>query len=56
MNDLRYPIGPFELEHTLTESRRDDCIEQIAALPTELKRAIAGLPADLLDRSYRPGG
>ena len=56
MNDVRYPIGRFALVTTLTPAQRADCIEQIAAAPDQLRRAVAGLEAGQLDTPYRPGG
>jgi uncharacterized damage-inducible protein DinB len=56
MNDVRYPIGRFALVTPLTPTQRADCIEQIAAAPDQLRRAVAGLDAGQLDTPYRPGG
>ncbi len=56
MNDLRYPIGGFELVTALTPAQRVACIAQITAAPDALRRAVAGLDARQLDTPYRPGG
>ncbi len=56
MSDLRYPIGPFTRVATLTPEQRATCIEQVAAAPAQLRRAVTGLTAAQLDTPYRPGG
>ena len=56
MSDLRYPIGPFQLVASLSPAQRATCIEQIAAAPEGLRRAVAGLDETQLDTPYRPGG
>ena len=60
MNDfaenLRYPIGPFVLDHTPTEADRAAWIEVLAAAPTRLRAAVAGLDDTQLDTPYREGG
>ena len=55
--DLRYPIGKFTIPASpLPRAERDRGIETIAALPAELRRAVAGLDARQLETPYRPGG
>ncbi|MGB9068541.1 MAG: putative metal-dependent hydrolase [Candidatus Acidiferrales bacterium] len=54
--DLRYPIGKFETVSTLTPDGRRAAIEAIAAVPTRLRAAVAGLSPGQLDTPYRPGG
>ena len=56
MSDLRYPIGPFVRVASLTAEQRATCIEQIAAAPAHLRRAVAGLDEAQLDTPYRDGG
>lgn len=56
MEDLRYPIGKFVRPQQLTAVERGVAIEAIAALPGELRRAIAGLGPEQLDTPYRPDG
>lgn len=56
MSDLRYPIGRFELVHTLSPEQRGVCIEQIAAAPGHLRRAVEGLTNAQLETPYRPDG
>src|SRR5438445_844474 len=56
MSDLRYPIGGLERVATLAPAQRRECIEQIAAVPAQLRRAVTGLDDGQLDTPYRPGG
>ena len=56
MSDLRYPIGKFEPVKALTAAQRAACIDQVAAAPTQLRRAVAGLTPAQLDTPYREGG
>lgn len=56
MSDLRYPIGPFQPVTSISPAQRSTCIEQIAAAPEGLRRAVKGLDDHQLDTPYRPGG
>ena len=57
MTDLRYPIGKFEAPTgPLTQDQRAAMIDQIAAAPEALRKAVAGLTAAQLDTPYRDGG
>ncbi len=57
MDDLRYPIGPFNpREGRLTHEERADLIGRIRAVPTALKVALGGLSEGQLDMPYREGG
>jgi len=56
VSDLRYPIGRFQPVTSLTPAERVACIEQIAAAPEGLRRAVQGLDDRQLDTPYRPGG
>jgi hypothetical protein len=51
--DPRFPTGKFVFDPNPTAETRRDCIDQIAALPRELKAAMAGAG---LDQPYRDGG
>jgi len=55
-DDLRYPIGKFELAGEITEARRAQWIDEIAAAPAQLRSAVRGLTEEQLDTPYRPGG
>ena len=54
--DLRYPIGEFDTNFALTAELRRERIATIAALPSRLATAVAGLNDTQLDTPYRPGG
>ena len=56
MSDLRYPIGQFQPVTSLAPAQRVTCIEQIAAAPEGLRRAVQALDDRQLDTPYRPGG
>ena len=55
-NDWKYPIGKFAVPAAFTPELRDLHLEQIAACPAELRRAIDGLSSSQLDTPYRDGG
>lgn len=54
--DLRYPIGDFNIPSETTPEMRSGWIAAIRALPSSLSAAIEGLSDDQLDTRYRPGG
>lgn len=56
MNELSYPIGKPDLRDQLEPAERRALIAEIAALPTALRQAVAGLSEEDCDRPYRPGG
>jgi uncharacterized damage-inducible protein DinB len=56
MTDLRYPIGRFSPDPNPTPETRNRHIDQIARLPGQMRRAVAGLKEDQLSTPYREGG
>ncbi len=56
MNDLRYPIGTFHFDGSLTEEQKKTCLDEIAHTPANLRAAVKGLSDAQLDTAYRPGG
>jgi hypothetical protein len=56
IDDLRYPIGPFALVEPATPALRAAAIADIAALPGQIRDAVAGLTDAQLDTPYRDGG
>src|SRR3984893_5799350 len=54
--DLRYPIGPFNIEGTPTDEQIQLAIGEIAEAPAKLRAAVEGLSPDRLDTAYRPEG
>lgn len=56
MDDLRFPIGKFNLEKEVSENQISSLINQIEALPQLLKRTVQELKEEHLESPYRPGG
>lgn len=54
--DVRYPIGRFAEVTPATERVRRIAIDDIAALPSRMREAVAGLTDAQLDTPYRPDG
>ena len=54
--DLRFPIGPFDFAAQVDPNDAPRWIAEIAALPAELRSAVAGLGDAELDTPYRDGG
>ena len=54
--DLRFPIGEFDRNFTLTPGARQERMVVIRELPQRMRDAVAGLSAEQLDTEYRPGG
>ncbi len=54
--DLSYPIGRFQKEPNLTDRRRRELIDGIAALPGRMRLAVRNLSAEQLETPYRPEG
>src|SRR5712692_1840886 len=56
MSDVRYPIGKFQRPEKLTRAERRALIDQIAAAPLQMRKAVSGLRDQQLDTPYREGG
>jgi DinB superfamily len=54
--DLRYPIGQFSWSGSNTPEQRARFIDDIAATPERMRRAVAGLTEAQLETPYRDGG
>jgi hypothetical protein len=54
--DLRYPIGTLPAATPATPESRRAAIDDIAALPRHLRKAVDGLNDAQLETPYRPGG
>lgn len=54
--DLKYPIGRVQSKPALTSNDRSDLITAIAAVPANLRQAVAGLNDKQIDTPYRPDG
>src|SRR5881296_3131704 len=56
MNDLRYPIGKFQVRKRLTPADRRSLIPFIEEAPRNMRAAVANLNDAQLDTPYRDGG
>jgi hypothetical protein len=56
LETLRFPVGRFRAEPAPTPDELHGFIRAIAALPAEIRSAVAGLDARQLDEPYRPAG
>jgi hypothetical protein len=56
MDDLRYPVGRFQVVRTLSPEQRRTAIDTIAAAPGHMRTAVHGLDQRQLDTPYRPDG
>jgi len=56
IEDLRYPIGKFDKNITITPEKRADFIQAIRDLPSKIAKAVEGLSDEQLDTPYRPEG
>jgi hypothetical protein len=54
--DARYPIGEFSWTGSQTAAQRAAGIDDIAAAPQNMRKAVAGLSDAQLDTPYRDGG
>jgi hypothetical protein len=54
--DLKYPIGRFVPRAALTADARTALIDDVAALPGDLRAVVTRLSGAQLDTPYRPGG
>lgn len=54
--DLRYPVGPFRAPAEISADDRARWIAEVAALPRQLRAAVANLDDEQLDTPYRPDG
>ena len=56
LEQLKYPVGRFDLEGKLPAGGRAELIESLATVPTRLTTAVAGLSDEQLNTPYREGG
>ena len=56
MTDIRYPVGKFQKQESITDAQREQCIREIAEAPSKLRSAVAGLSDQQLNTPYRDGG
>src|ERR1700749_2415716 len=55
-NDPRFPIGKFHFDGTMTEQKKEQCLDEIEKTPARLRAAVRGLDDQQLDTPYRDGG
>jgi hypothetical protein len=53
---LRYPIGKFDSSVDVTAAALEQHLQNLEALPGQLRMAVQGLSGEQLDTPYRPGG
>lgn len=56
LQSLRFPIGQYEPPAQITAAHLAGWIDEIEALPGELRAVVAKLTQEQLDRPYREGG
>jgi hypothetical protein len=56
VEDLRFPVGPLDLDAPVSEKDHARLIDEIAATPANLRKAISGLNAKQMATPYREGG
>ena len=54
--DPRYPIGKFEKNISVTNEMRNEFINTIETLPSQLRKEVENLSQQQLDTPYRDGG
>lgn len=55
-DDLRFPVGRFDVRAPVAADRLPGWTQQIADTPARLRAAVEGLSPEQLDTPYRPGG
>lgn len=56
MEDLRFPVGRFTLDESVTPEKRAGWIEEVERTPAAIREAVRGLDDERLDTPYREGG
>ncbi len=56
LEQLKYPIGQYEIPEDITDAQIAEWIETIERLPQRLKKRVENLTQEQLDTPYRPGG
>jgi len=55
-DEVRYPVGDFELDPEITVSKRRRWLQQMAEMPQALAATVSGLDERQLGTPYREGG
>jgi uncharacterized damage-inducible protein DinB len=56
MTDLRYPLGKFTYDGSLSQDQKLKLLDDVAYAPARLRAAVKGLSDQQLDTPYRPEG
>ncbi len=56
MSDLRFPVGEFVAQPSITQIERQELIASLDTTPARLRGAIAQLSNEQLETPYRPDG
>lgn len=56
LEELRYPIGQFEVPEEITDELLKQWIHVLETLPNRLNNLLKNLSEEQLETSYRPGG
>ena len=56
MDEIRYPIGAFELPKEITQKHITTYIEELRRFPYLLEEAVKQCPPNILNLTYREGG
>jgi uncharacterized damage-inducible protein DinB len=56
MEDLRYPIGNFDVRQPVTADQVKRALDDIEETPAKVRQAIANLSPEQIETPYRPGG
>lgn len=56
MEELKFPIGKFQMPSEYTEASRAEYIQVLAELPVKLRALLVGVSKDQLIGKYRPEG
>ncbi|MBO0341702.1 MAG: YfiT family bacillithiol transferase [Allomuricauda sp.] len=56
LEQLRYPIGKFEIPETVTETALEEWISILETLPRRLSNLVTPLSEEQLETPYRPNG
>ncbi len=56
LEQLRYPIGTYDIPDTITNEHREEWIAILEYLPQRLEAMVAQLSEEQLETPYRPGG
>ena len=56
LEQLRYPIGKFEIPESITESKLEEWISVLETLPQRLSDLVSPLSEEQLETPYRPDG